>query len=55
MKLTSIRFIEQWVTPELCNELLLEIFSSHVNPLNKYKDCHDFQWVYCAREWSSKL
>jgi hypothetical protein len=29
VKLTSTQFIEQWVTPELYNELLLEIFSSH--------------------------
>ncbi len=55
VKLTPIRFIEQWVTPELYNELLLEIFSSHVIPLNGKKDYPNFQCVYDGGEWSSKL
>jgi hypothetical protein len=38
VKLTPIWFIEQWVTPKLYNELLLEMFSSHVTPLNGKKD-----------------
>jgi hypothetical protein len=50
-----IRFIEQWVTLELYNELLLEIFSSRVTPLNGEKDHLDFQCVYCGGEWSSKI
>jgi len=28
VKLTPTQFIEQWVTPELHNELLLKMFSS---------------------------
>jgi hypothetical protein len=51
VKLTPIRFIEQWVIPELYNELLLEIFSSQVTPLNGDKDHLDFQCVYCGGEW----
>jgi hypothetical protein len=38
VKLTPTQFIEQWVTPKLYNELLLEMFSSHVTPLNGKKD-----------------
>jgi hypothetical protein len=53
-KLTLIQFIEQWVTPKRYNELLLEIFSSHVIPLNGKKDCPHFQCVYYGGEWSSK-
>jgi hypothetical protein len=55
VKLSSTRFIEQWVTPKLYNELLLEIFSSCVTPLNGDKDRFNFQCVYCGGEWSSKL
>lgn len=47
-KLTLIQFIEQWVTPKRYNELLLEIFSSQVTPLNGDKYCFDFQCVYCG-------
>jgi hypothetical protein len=54
VKLTPIRFIEQWVIPEFYNELLLEIFSSWVTPLNGDKDCPNFQCVYCGGEWLSK-
>jgi hypothetical protein len=42
VKLTPTQFIKQWVTPELYNELLLEIFSSRVTPLNGDKDRLDF-------------
>jgi len=42
VKLTPTRFIEQWVTLKLYNELLLEMFSSQVNPLNGKKDCPKF-------------
>jgi hypothetical protein len=45
VKLTPTRFIEQWVTPKLYNEFLLEIFSSQVTPLNGDKDRPDFQCV----------
>jgi hypothetical protein len=38
VKLTPTRFIEQRVIPELYNELLMEIFSSWVTPLNGKKD-----------------
>jgi hypothetical protein len=55
VKLNSTQFIEQWVTPELYNELMLEIFSSCVTPLNGDKNHPNFQCVYCGREWSSKL
>jgi hypothetical protein len=53
--LSSSRFIKQWVTLELYNELLLEKFSTHVTPLNGDKDYPDLQCVYCKGEWSSKL
>jgi hypothetical protein len=49
MKLNSTRFIEQWVTLELYNELLLDIFSKRVTPLNGDKDCPDFQCVLWRR------
>jgi hypothetical protein len=49
------QFIDQWVTLELYNELLLEIFSSQVTPLNDKKDHHDFQCMYYGGEWSNKL
>jgi len=55
VKLTPTRFIEQWVTPELYIELLLELFSSQVTPLNGDKDRLDFQCVYYGREWPCKL
>jgi len=55
VKLTPIRFIKQWVIPELYNELLLQIFSSWVTPLNGKKDRLDFHSVYCGGEWSNKL
>ncbi len=55
MKLTPTRFIEQWVTPKLYNELLLKIFLSWVIPLNGNKDHFDFQCVFSKRKWSSKL
>ncbi len=55
MKLIPTQFIEQWVTFELYNDILLEIFSSQVIPLNGKKDCPDFQCVYYGGEWSSKL
>jgi hypothetical protein len=55
MKLNSTRFIKQWVTLELYNELLLKIFSSCVTPLNGNKYRPNFQCVYCEGEWSSKL
>jgi hypothetical protein len=42
VKLSSTQFIEQWVIPELYNELLLEIFSSCVMPLNGDKNCPNF-------------
>jgi hypothetical protein len=45
VKLSSIRFIEQWVTLEVKNELILETFSSLVIPLNGVKDRLDFQCV----------
>jgi hypothetical protein len=48
VKLTPTQFIKQWVTLELYNELLLEIFSSQVTPLNGDKYCFDFQCVYCG-------
>jgi hypothetical protein len=32
MKLSSTQFIEQWITPKFSNELLLDIFSTHVFP-----------------------
>jgi len=38
VKLTPTRFIEQWVILKLYNELLLEMFSTHVTPLNGKKD-----------------
>ncbi len=53
--LSSSRFIKQWVTLELYNELLLEKFSTHVTPLNGDKGCPNFQCVHCGGEWSSKL
>jgi hypothetical protein len=55
VKLTPTQFIRQWVTPELKNELLLEIFSPLVTSLNGEKDRPNFQCVYCGGEWSSKL
>jgi hypothetical protein len=55
MKLSSTQFIEQWVTFELYNELLLEIFSTRVFPLNGDKDHLDFECVYSRGEWSSNL
>ncbi len=42
VKLTPIQFIEQWVTLELYNELLLKMFSSRMTPLNGEMDCLDF-------------
>jgi len=42
VRLTLIRFIEQWVVLELYYELLLEIFSSWVIPFNGDNDCLDF-------------
>jgi len=51
VKLTPTQFIEQWVTPELYIELLLELFSSQMIPLNGDKDHLDFQCVYYGREW----
>jgi hypothetical protein len=55
VKLTPIRFIEQWVILKLYNEFLLEIFSSQVTLLNGKTDCLHFQCVYYGREWLSKL
>jgi hypothetical protein len=55
VKLTPIQFIEQWVIPKFYNELLLEIFSLWVTPLNGDKDCPNFEWVYCGGEWLGKL
>jgi hypothetical protein len=52
MKLNCTRFIKQWVTLELYNELFVEIFSTRVTPLNGDKDCLDFQCVYCGGEVS---
>jgi hypothetical protein len=54
-KLSSTRFIKQWVIFELYNELFLEIFPTRVTPLNGDNDCLDFQCVYCGGGWSSKL
>jgi hypothetical protein len=45
VKLTPTRIIEQWVILKLYNELLLEIFSSQVTPLNGEEDRFDFQCV----------
>jgi hypothetical protein len=45
VKLSSIRFIEQWVTLEVYNEIQLEIFSSRVIPLNGDKDHPNFWCV----------
>jgi hypothetical protein len=42
VKLTPTQFIEQWVTFKLYNQLLLEMFSSHVTPLNGEKDHPNF-------------
>jgi hypothetical protein len=55
VKLTHTAFIKQWVTHELYNEFLLEIFSSRVTPLNGKKDCRHFQCVYYGGKWLSKL
>jgi hypothetical protein len=55
VKLTPTRFLEQWVTPKHYNELLLEIFSSWVTPLNGDKNRLNFQCVYCGGKWSIKL
>jgi hypothetical protein len=55
VKLSSIWFIKQWVTPKLSNELLLEIFSTCLTLLDGNKECPNFQCVYCWGEWSSKL
>jgi hypothetical protein len=40
-----LRFIEQWVTLEVYNEIQLEIFSSRVIPLNGDKDHPNFWCV----------
>jgi hypothetical protein len=42
VKLTPTRFIEPWVILKLYNELLLEMFSAHVSPLNGKKDRLNF-------------
>ncbi len=42
VKLMPIQFIELWVILKFYNELLLEIFSSWVTPLNGDKDCPNF-------------
>jgi len=42
VKLTPTQFIEQWVILKLYNQLLLEMFSSHVTPLNGEKDHPNF-------------
>ncbi len=55
VKLTPTRFIEQWITLEFYNELLLKMFSSQMTPLNREKDYLNFQCVYCGGEWSNKL
>jgi hypothetical protein len=55
VKLTPTHFIKQWVTHELYNEFLLEIFSSWVIPLNGDKDHPNFQCVYRGGKWLSKL
>jgi hypothetical protein len=55
VKLTPTRCIEQWVILELYNELLLEIFSSRMTPLNDEKDRPGLQCVYYGREWSNNL
>jgi hypothetical protein len=49
VKLTPTRFIGQWVTRELYNELLLEIFSSWVTSLNGEKDHPNFQCAHCGQ------
>jgi hypothetical protein len=50
VKLTPNWSIEQWVILELYNELILDIFSSQVTPLNGDKDHPNFQCVYIVEE-----